>query len=74
VDAVYSADPKTDPSAVKYTRISYDRVVEENLHATDLTAITLCKEQRIPIRVFALEQVEDIFEDDSIGTHISGEE
>ncbi len=73
VDAVYSADPKTDPNAVKYDRISYDRVVAENLHATDLTAITLCKEQGIPIRVFALEQIEDIFDDDSIGTHISGE-
>lgn len=74
VDAVYSADPKVDPNAVKYDRISYDRVVAENLHATDLTAITLCKEQRIPIRVFALEQIEDIFDDDSIGTHILDEE
>ena len=74
VDAVYSADPKVDPTAVKYDRISYDRVVAENLQATDLTAITLCKEQRIPIRVFALEQIEDIFDNDSIGTHILGEE
>ncbi len=74
VDAVYSADPKVDPTAVKYDRISYDRVVAENLHATDLTAITLCKEQQIPIRVFALEQIEDIFDDDSIGTHILGAE
>lgn len=73
VDAVYSADPKTDPNAVKYDRISYDRVVTENLHATDLTAITLCKEQGIPIRVFALEQIEEIFDDDSIGTHIIDE-
>ncbi|HRX59350.1 MAG TPA: UMP kinase [Eubacteriales bacterium] len=73
VDAVYSADPKTDPSAVKYSRISYDRVVAENLHATDLTAITLCKEQSIPIRVFALAQIEQVFSDDSVGTHITGE-
>ena len=73
VDAVYSADPKTDPNAVKYDRISYDRVVTENLHATDLTAITLCKEQGIPIRVFALEQIEEIFDDDSIGTYILDE-
>jgi uridylate kinase len=73
VDAVYSADPKTDPHAVKYDRISYDRVVAENLHATDLTAITLCKEQHIPIRVFALAQIEKVFSDDSVGTHIAGE-
>ncbi len=70
IDAIYSADPKLDPSAVRYSRISYDRVVAENLRATDLTAITLCKEQRIPIRAFALCQIEQIFEDDSIGTHI----
>ena len=74
VDAIYSADPKTDPAAVRYSRISYDRVVAENLRATDLTAITLCKEQRIPIRVFALDQIESIFEDDSIGTFITEKE
>lgn len=71
VDAIYSADPKKDPNAIRYSRISYDRVVAENLRATDLTAITLCKEQNIPIRVFALDQIEEIFENDSIGTHIT---
>ncbi|NTU77750.1 MAG: NAD(P)-binding domain-containing protein, partial [Alphaproteobacteria bacterium] len=70
VDAIYSADPKIDPNAVRYNRISYDRVVAENLRAMDLTAITLCKEQKIPIRAFALDQIEQIFEDDTIGTHI----
>jgi uridylate kinase len=74
VDAVYSADPNTDPNATKYTRISYDRVVAENLHATDLTAITMCKEQKIPIRVFARSQSEEIFSADSIGTHIADAE
>ncbi len=70
IDAIYSADPKTNPSAIRYSRISYDRVVAENLRATDLTAITLCKEQKIPIRAFALNQIEQIFTDESIGTHI----
>lgn len=70
IDAVYSADPKADRDAIRYSRISYDRVVSENLRATDLTAITLCKEQRIPIRVFALDQIEEIFENEAIGTHI----
>jgi uridylate kinase len=70
IDAIYSADPKLNPNAVRYSRISYDRVVAENLRATDLTAITLCKEQKIPIRAFALSQIEQIFQDDSIGTHI----
>ena len=70
VDAIYSADPKLNPNAIRYSRITYDRVVAENLRATDLTAITLCKEQNIPIRAFALDQIEQIFEDESIGTHI----
>lgn len=74
IDAIYSADPKTDPAAVRYGRISYSRVVSENLRATDLTAITLCKEQKIPIRVFALDQIEKIFNDDSVGTLISERE
>jgi uridylate kinase len=70
IDAIYSGDPKTDPKAVRYNRISYDRVIKENLRATDLTAITLCKEQKIPIRAFALDQIVQVFEDDTIGTHI----
>ena len=74
IDAIYSADPKLDPNAIRYSRISYDRVVAENLRATDLTAITLCKEQNIPIRVFALDQIEEIFENDSIGTHITNKD
>ena len=74
IDAIYSADPKIDPNAIRYSRISYDRVVAENLRATDLTAITLCKEQNIPIRVFALDQMEEIFENDSIGTHITNKD
>ena len=74
VDAIYSADPKKDPNAIRYSRISYDRVVAENLRATDLTAITLCKEQNIPIRVFALDQIEEIFDNDSIGTRITNKD
>ena len=70
IDAIYSGDPKKNPNAVPYSKISYDRVVKENLRATDLTAITLCKEQKIPIRAFALSQIVEVFEDDSIGTHI----
>lgn len=74
IDAIYSGDPKKNPNAVPYSKISYDRVVKENLRATDLTAITLCKEQKIPIRAFALSQIVQVFEDDSIGTHIVEQE
>ncbi len=71
VDAVYSADPKTNPDAMRYSTLSYDRVITDGLHATDLTAITLCKEQSIPIHVFALEEILNIFEQSGIGTYIS---
>ena len=54
VDAVYSADPKLVKDAVRYDRLAYDDVITRGLNATDMTAITLCKEQKIPILVFAL--------------------
>ncbi len=71
VDAVYSADPKVDSNAQRYTRLSYDKVIADDLHATDLTAITLCKEQQIPIHVFALDEILSVFETEGIGTFIS---
>ena len=54
VDGVYSADPNKDPNAVRYSYLTYQQVIEQNLQATDLTAITLCKEQKIPVVVCAL--------------------
>lgn len=54
VDAVYSDDPVKNPNAVKYSHLSFEQVIAKQLKATDLTAITLCSEQKIPIIVFAL--------------------
>lgn len=71
VDAIYSDDPKKNPDAIRYSALTYDKVIGDDLHATDLTAITLCKEQRIPIHVFALDQMLAVFEQDGIGTLIS---
>jgi uridylate kinase len=51
VDGVYSADPKTSPSAKKYDRISYRDVMLEELGVMDQTAITLCKENALPLIV-----------------------
>ncbi len=56
VDGVYSADPNIDKTAVRYERLTYQQVVEQNLRATDLTAITLCMEQQIPILVFSMKE------------------
>ncbi|MBO4879902.1 MAG: UMP kinase [Clostridia bacterium] len=54
VDGIYTADPKTDPTAKKYTRISYDEVIARNLKATDLTAISFCREYGLPIVLFPM--------------------
>ena len=55
VDGVYSADPKRDPSAKRYERLSYLRVLSDDLKVMDASAIALARESRIPILVFSLQ-------------------
>ena len=52
VDGIYTSDPSIDPNAKKYNSISYKEVIEKELRVMDLTAITLCKENSLPIIVF----------------------
>jgi uridylate kinase len=52
VDGVYSTDPEKDPKAVKFTEITFEDVLERKLQVMDLTAITLCRENNLPIMVF----------------------
>jgi len=52
VDGVYSADPKRDPAAIRYKRLSYDDVLQRRLAVMDATAIALLREYRVPLRVF----------------------
>ncbi|MDH3978468.1 MAG: UMP kinase [Gammaproteobacteria bacterium] len=54
VDGVYSSDPMTDPSAVKFDRVSFDQVLSEKLNVMDATAIVMCRDNHLPIRVFDL--------------------
>src|SRR3982751_4655623 len=54
VDGVYSADPNKDPRAVRYARISFDEAIIKNLQVLDATAFALCRDQRLPIRVFSI--------------------
>ena len=51
VDGVYSADPETNPRAVKYDRLSYDEVLARQLAVMDLAALVLCRDHRMPLRV-----------------------
>jgi uridylate kinase len=52
VDGIYTADPNKDPNAVKYDKVTFDEVYEKNLNVMDMTAFTLCKENKLPIIVF----------------------
>jgi uridylate kinase len=54
VDGIYSADPKKDPTATKYERISYSEALAQRLEVMDSTAFTLCMDNRVPILVFDL--------------------
>jgi uridylate kinase len=54
VDGVYDSDPKTNPDAKRYDEIDFDEVLNRQLGVMDLTAITLCRENNMPVRVFAL--------------------
>ncbi len=66
VDGVYDRDPKTDPQAKRFDRVSIAEVIDRQLAVVDLTASILCMEQKMPMYVFALQ------EEDSIVKAISG--
>ena len=60
IDGVYSADPKKDPTAKKYSKISYDEVLAQHLAVMDTTATSLSMDNKIPVLLFALKDPENI--------------
>lgn len=56
VDGVYSADPRTDPDARRYARVSHQEAIERNLRVMDASALSLCRENNLPILVFDMAQ------------------
>ena len=71
VDGIYTADPEKDPSATKFTEISYDEVLARGLKVMDLTAICMCKENNMPIYVFNMDQKGNllrVIDGENIGT------
>ncbi len=54
VDGVYSADPKKDPKATRYASITFDEAMAKNLKVMDATAFALCRDQKLPIKVFSM--------------------
>ena len=57
VDGIYTADPEKDPTATKFNEITYNEVLQRNLRVMDLTAITMCRENNMPIYVFDMDTV-----------------
>jgi uridylate kinase len=69
VDGVYTADPKTDQSAIKIDTITATEVIEQDLKVADASAIAMCRDNGLPIRVIAMRDINKL-EDNSIGTTI----
>jgi uridylate kinase len=60
VNGIYSADPMKDPNAVRYPRLTFDRVLDERLAVMDATAIVMCRDNRLPLQVFNLSNAGDL--------------
>ena len=73
VDGVYDKDPEKYDDAIKFDNLSYSKVIQDNLRVMDMTAITLCQENNIPIKVFNIKSSGHLYEivmGSNIGTTI----
>jgi len=71
VDGIYTADPEKDPTATKYDTITYDEIYNKGLKVMDLTAVTLCRDNGLPIYVFNMDKegnLKRVLEGENIGT------
>ena len=71
VDGIYTADPEKDPTATKFSDITYDEIYTKGLKVMDLTATTMCKENNLPIYVFNMDVVgnlKKVMDGEEIGT------
>ena len=71
IDGIYSADPKVDSNAVKYDEISYMEILNQDLKLMDATATSLCKDNKIPLQVFAISDpsnIVKILQGEKVGT------
>jgi uridylate kinase len=76
VDGVYTADPKKDPSAKRYDQLTFAEAITKNLKVMDMTALTMCRENRIPVLVFDFKRsgnIRKVIEGQDIGTLISAD-
>lgn len=76
VDGVYDSDPEKNPNAVKYDQITYLDILKKNLRVMDLTAVSLCQENNLPMMVFNMDVPDNLLKlvkGESIGTLINNE-
>jgi uridylate kinase len=76
VDGIYSSDPEKDPNAKKYEQVTYSEVIAKKLAVMDATAVTLCRENKIPIVVFKLlthGNLKRVIYGEKIGSIVKGE-
>ena len=76
VDGVYDSDPKKNPAAKKYDRVSIQEVIDKQLQVIDLTASIMCMEQKMPMAVFGLNEENGIYralQGDLTGTYVTAE-
>lgn len=74
VDGIYTADPEKDKTATRYEKISFTEVYEKNLNVMDMTAFTLCQENKLPIIVFDMNKTDNLLKlvkGEAIGTLVS---
>lgn len=73
IDGVYTADPKIDPTAKKIDHVTYQEILEKDLKVMDSTAISICKDNNIPLVVFAMSEPKNIIKaanEENIGTKV----
>ena len=73
VDGIYTADPEKDPTATKFSEITYDEIYTRGLKVMDLTATTMCKENKLPIIVFDMDtngNLKRVMDGENIGTYV----
>jgi uridylate kinase len=75
VDGIYTADPKKDPKATKYATLTYDQALDQRLAVMDQTAMVLCRDHKMKLRVYDMDRpgalMRIVMGDTSIGTHVT---
>jgi uridylate kinase len=74
VNGVYSDDPMRNPKATRYPRLTYDKVLTDKLNVMDATAVVMCRDNRLPLRVFNLNNAGDlprVVRGDDVGTLVT---